>query len=79
MQYVRNGATASDRPAYHDRPLGAHIGVTRRVVRIVQSLPVPFDHRRRKLGRACVEQELARSHAARVDLGVYERLISTGA
>ena len=54
----------------------------RRILSIIQSLPVPFEHRRRarlgKLGRACVERELAWSHAAGADLGVYERLISTG-
>ena len=45
--------------------------VKRRVLIIVQNLPVP---RLGKLGRARVEQELAWCHQERAYLGVYQRL-----
>ena len=45
--------------------------VKRRVRIIVQNPPVP---RLGKLGRARVEQELARCHQERAHLGVYQRL-----
>ncbi len=56
---------------YQDDLLAVLVGVKRHVRIIIQNPPVP---RLGKLGRARVEQELARCHQERAHLGIYQRL-----